>query len=49
MDHHVGIGWIIRFEMNSKVMRTIHPFVHHKDIGFNLGALAGLEYHRTDG
>ena len=49
MNDEIGIGWIIGFEMNSIVMRSIHTRVHHEDAGFNFSALTGLEYHRTDG
>ena len=49
MNDEIGIGWIIGFEMNGIVMRTIHAWVHHEDAGFNLSAFTGLEYHRTDG
>ncbi len=35
--------------MNSKIMRPIHAGVHHKNTGFNGGALTGFEDHRTDG
>jgi hypothetical protein len=28
---------------------SIHAGMHHEDAGFNRGAVAGLEYHRTDG
>jgi hypothetical protein len=30
-------------------MRSIHTFMHHEHTGFNCGAFARLEYHRTDG
>jgi hypothetical protein len=49
MDNQIGIGWIIRLQMNGIVMGTIHTRVHHEDAGFNCGGLTGLEYHRTDG
>jgi len=47
--NQIRVFRIICFQMHSKVVRTIHAFVHHEDAGFNDRAFAGLEYHRTDG
>ena len=49
MHNQISVGWIIGLEMNGIVMRSIHPFMHHEDTGFNCGGLTGLKYHRTDG
>ncbi len=49
MDHEIGIAWVICSQMYCIIMLAIHAWVHHKNAGFNLGAFAGLEYHRTDG
>ena len=49
VHNQIGICRIVRLEMNPKVMRTVHAFVHHEDTGFNDRAFARIEYHRTDG
>ena len=49
VHNQIRIGSVICPEVNCKVMRTVHAFVHHKYFGFNKGAFTGLEYHRTDG
>ncbi len=49
VHNQIRICGVIRFEMNPKVVRTIHAFVHHEDTGFNDRAFARFEYHRTDG
>jgi hypothetical protein len=40
---------IVGFQVDREVMRTIHPFMHHKRAGLNERAFTGLENHRTDG
>jgi len=49
IHNQIRIHGVIRFEMNRKVMGTIHAFVHHEDIGLNDCAFTRLEYHRTYG
>lgn len=40
---------IIRYEMHTKIMVSIHACMHHKDRGCDRGAFTGLKDHRTDG
>ena len=40
---------VVRFQMNCKIMWTIHTFMHHENAGFDNRTFTGLEYHRTDG
>jgi hypothetical protein len=42
VHHQVRVIGIIRFEMNTKVVRTVHALVHHEDTGFNDCAFARL-------
>ena len=46
---HVWIVRVIRFQVNRKIMRTVHAFVHHENAGLDNCAFSGFEYHRTDG
>jgi len=43
------MGWVIRVQVNAKIMNAVHTCVHHKNGGFDGGALARLQDHRTDG
>jgi hypothetical protein len=49
MDYNVRIGGIISLQMHCIVVLAIHAWMHHEDTRFNIRALTGLEYHRTDG
>jgi hypothetical protein len=49
MNYKIRVSGIIGLQVYGIIMRTIHPFMHHEDAGFNCGAFTGLEYHRTDG
>jgi hypothetical protein len=49
MHNQIWICWVIRHEMHSIIMLSIHAGVHHEDAGFDGSAFAGPEDHRTDG
>lgn len=45
----IGGVRIVRYQMNTEVMWSIHAFVHHEDGRFNHSAVTGFKDHRTDG
>jgi len=49
MDDEIRVLRIIRFEVHSVIMLSIHAWMHHENAGFDYSAFTGLEYHRTDG
>jgi hypothetical protein len=49
MDHCFRLIWIIGRQRDYKIMRTIHPGVHHKGTGLDRCRLARFQRHRTDG
>jgi hypothetical protein len=49
MHYKVGSFGVICIEMDGVIVLSIHARVHHKNTGFNDGAFAGFEDHRTDG
>jgi hypothetical protein len=49
VHYHVGLVGIIREEMDCKIVRPIHSFVHREGSRFYDRTFTGLENHRTDG
>jgi hypothetical protein len=49
VHNQIRIGGVICLEIHSEVMWAIHACVHHEYSGFNNGAFAWFEDHRTDG
>lgn len=49
VHNQIRICGVIRFQMHSKIMRTVHSLMHHEDARLDSCAFSGLEHHRTDG
>ncbi len=45
----IRIHDVVGLEMHSIIMRSTHPRVHHERARLDVGALARLQDHRTDG
>lgn len=48
MHDQVRLCGVVRDEVDSKIMWTIHAFVHHEYAGLDQGTFTGFEDHRTD-
>jgi hypothetical protein len=42
VHYQIGIVRVIRFQMNAKVVRSIHAFMHHEDSRFDHSAFTRL-------